>query len=56
MKLRKIYNKHIQDYLGEHGYFPEYEEDGYAFYKPSKRFRELMDKYTIEFICIPNKL
>ncbi len=42
------------DFLWENGLKPEYESYGTAFYKTGKRFRELMDKYYIQYTCIPN--
>ena len=42
------------DFLYENGLKPEFERYGTAYYKTGKRFRELMDKYYIQYTCIPN--
>lgn len=55
-ETRVIRNKHINDYLYEHSYFPYYEWDDECYYKSTKRFKELLDNYYIQYIIIPNKL
>lgn len=55
MRLKKITNAHIQNYLGERGIMPVYEDYESAWYKPTQKFYKVMDLYTIEFQCVPNK-
>lgn len=53
----KIRNRHIQNYLAEHGIYEEYEcLRGNKHYKYTKQLHSLLDRYYIEFMCIPNKL
>lgn len=53
----KIRNTHIQNYLSEHGVIEEFESlNGNKHYKYTKHLHSLLDKYYIEFMCIPNKL
>lgn len=46
----------INDFLGDHGLFPDFEIYGTAFYQSSDYMRELMDLYYIRYVCIPNRL
>lgn len=53
----KIRNRHIQNYLYENGIREEYTSlNGNKHYKYTKQLHSLLDRYYIEFICIPNKL
>lgn len=54
--LKKIRNKHIQNYLEEHGCLAAIEDEEAYYYKKTSQFTSLLDSYFIEFICIPNKL
>jgi hypothetical protein len=55
--MTRIRNKHIKNFLEENGTYPVYELfDGSAYYKKTSKLSSLLDQYTIEFICIPNKL
>lgn len=54
--MKKIRNKHIQDYLEEHGYLPKYENGNECWYESTPQFVSLLDSYFIQYICIPNKL
>ena len=53
--MRAIKNTRIVDYLWMNGIKPTYERYGVAYYKCSKQLQLLMDRYYIEFTCIPNK-
>lgn len=56
MRLERVSNIHIQDYLYENGLEPVKEDLlGVAFYKPCRKFYLLLDKYYIKYTCIPNK-
>lgn len=56
MKLKRISNKHINDYLEENGYLPKYENGNECWYKATPKLISLLDSYHIRYICIPNKL
>lgn len=51
-----IKNIRLVDYLCENGIYPEYESIGVTFFKTSDKFRELLDRYFIQYTCIPNRL
>lgn len=53
--MRAIKNIHIVDYLWLNGIKPAYERYGVSYYKCSKKLNSIMDRYYIEFTCIPNK-
>ena len=44
------------DYLATYGIEPEYSAFGYSFFRRSARLKELLDKYYIEYSCLPNRL
>ncbi len=51
-----IRNSRMQDYLYENGVKPEYTyNDGLSKYITTDNLLSLLDSYTIEHICIPNK-
>lgn len=52
--MRAIKNTHMIDYLWINGIKPVYEMYGVAYYECSKQLRNIMDRYYIEFTCIPN--
>lgn len=54
--MKKITNKHINDFLEESGYYPAYEIGEECYYTPSRDFYSLLDRYYIQYIAIPNKL
>ena len=56
MKLKKITNKHIQDYLEENGIYPVKEYGNEYWYRSTLQLVSLLDSYFIQYICIPNKL
>lgn len=52
-----IKNRRIQDYLYEKGVQPEYTYcDGLSKYITTDNLLSLLDSYTVEHICIPNRL
>ena len=53
--MRAINNTHIIDYLWINGVKPTYELCGVAYYDTNRQLRNLLDRYYIEFTCIPNK-
>ena len=54
--MRKIYSIKQINYLAEHGVFPLYDDDELpAIYKESQKLSELLEKYIIERVCVPNK-
>lgn len=44
------------DYLWTNGIQPLYERYGVAYYKTSKQLRDLLNRYYIQYLCIPNRL
>lgn len=53
----KIYNIKKINYLAEHGVYPLYDDDELpAIYKESQKLSELLERYIIERVCVPNKL
>lgn len=52
----KIRNSNIQNYIEENGILPNKTKDGINYYKYSVQLEMLLDKYFIQYICIPNKL
>ena len=55
-KMWAIKNIRQIDYLWENGLKPLYEYNGVAYFKRCKRLYSLLDKYYIQFTCIPNGL
>lgn len=55
-RMKKITNKHINNFLEEHGCLPIYENGNECWYESTPLFVSLLDRYHIEYICIPNKL
>lgn len=53
--MKVIRNSRIQDYLGEHGMFPQFVEGKDAYYSKCPFLFELLDKYYIENTCVPNR-
>lgn len=54
--MKKIRNKHMQDYLEENGIYPVREDYEAAYYRHTPKLLSLLDSYFIKYICIPNKL
>lgn len=55
--MKKIRNTHINNFLEEYGCYPEYEDVcGACYYKPTRKFFSLLDKYFIRYTAIPNRL
>lgn len=54
--MKIIYNRKVKNYLAKYNYFPVFEEEETAYYKKSRRLSELLERYYIESVCIPNKL
>ena len=54
--MKKVISVRMQNYLAANGVFPVYEENEAAFYKKTPQLFLLLERYTINYICIPNKL
>lgn len=44
------------NYLAANGVEPEYHSFGYSFFRRSARLDELLDRYYIMNVCLPNRL
>lgn len=44
------------DYLAANGVEPVYQSFGYSFFRNGPRLKELLDRYYIMKVCIPNRL
>ena len=53
--MKSISSIKIQNFLEENKVFPNYVIGEVAYYKRTKRFKEVFDLYTIRYYCIPNK-
>ena len=53
--MRCIKSKRLRYYLEEHNYYPDYEIFGYGYYTMNDAIGELIDKYYIQYVCVPNK-
>ena len=43
------------DYLAANGVEPEYQSFGYSFFRREPLLKELLDRYYIMNVCIPNR-
>lgn len=50
-----IKNIGLIDYLWDNGIKPEYERYELSFFRTSEKLRNLIDRYFIETVCIPNR-
>lgn len=44
------------DYLAANGVEPEYQSFGYSFFRREPILKELLDRYYIMNVCLPNRL
>lgn len=44
------------DYLAANGVEPEYQSFGYSFFRRDPILKELLDRYYIMNVCLPNRL
>lgn len=51
----KVRSNHTKLYLEEHNIYPKFERYGVAYYKTTSQLLSLLDRYEVEFYCIPNK-
>ena len=57
MEKKRVNNVNKQEYLELHQIFPMYVDTyGNTYYKTTKQLIEVLDRYDIKYICIPNKL
>lgn len=45
--MKAVYSIKIQNFLEEHNCLPQFESCGVAYYKPTRLFFELLEKYEI---------
>lgn len=50
-----VHEVRLINFLWERGITPDYEIGNTALYRRTKRLNELLDKYYIRYVCIPNK-
>lgn len=50
-----VKSERLIDFLCLNKIYPDYEAFGLAHFPKSERLIDLIDKYTIEYCCIPNK-
>lgn len=53
--MKKITNRHINNYLEENGCYPKYECGDECYYKPSRKFFSLLDSYFIKYNIFHSK-
>lgn len=56
MRMRVIRSQKMMDYLANNNCFPEYEDEFVGYYKRTPLLSSLLERYTIQYVCIPNRL
>ena len=49
MKYKIITSIRLQDYLGQYGVWPQFEENEMAYYELNPQLSFLLERYTIEY-------
>jgi hypothetical protein len=54
-KIYDIRSKKLYNFLINHKCYPVYEDDRVSKFVSNPQFHSLLELYTIEYFCIPNK-